>query len=168
MPSVSGLSREQRDKARKRAVKAALLGLHNTSSVHYTQEAAARWEGIRNRSEAAKGQFPAHSDCSSFATWCLWNGLQLEFGIDDIVNGLNWTAGYTGTMLNHGRPVRHMENVKPGDCVLYGTEWPGKHVAIVVGSQEGVPMVVSHGSDEGPFFVRYDYRPDVMQIRRYI
>jgi hypothetical protein len=64
--------------------------------------------------------------------------------------------------------VRHVENVKQADCVFYGTEWPGKHVAIVVGRQGGVPMVVSHGSEEGPFFVRYNYRPDVLQIRRYI
>jgi hypothetical protein len=98
----------------------------------------------------------------------LWNGLQLEFDVDDVVNGLDWTAGYTGTMLKNGRPVNHVENVKPGDCVLYGTEWPGKHVAIVVGRQEGVPMVVSHGSEEGPFFVRYDYRSDIIQFRRYI
>jgi hypothetical protein len=38
----------------------------------------------------------------------------------------------------------------------------------VVGRQDGVPMVVSHGSEEGPFFIRYDYRSDVMQFRRYI
>jgi hypothetical protein len=168
MPSVSGLDREQRRKARKRAVRAALLGLDNTSRIHYTQDATPRWEGIRNRLDAGHGKFPAHSDCSSFATWCLWNGLQLEFGVDDVVNGFDWTAGYTGTMLKNGRRVRHLENVKPGDCVLYGTEWPGKHVAIVVGRKDGVPMAVSHGSEEGPFLVRYDYRPDVLQFRRYI
>jgi hypothetical protein len=168
MPSVSGLPRAQRRKARKGAVRAALLGLRNPTSVHYTQDLTSRWEGIRKRHDASKGRFPKHSDCSSFATWCLWNGLQLAFGVDDVVNGLDWTAGYTGTMLNNGRPVRHVENVKQADCVFYGTEWPGKHVAIVVGRQGGVPMVVSHGSEEGPFFVRYNYRPDVLQIRRYI
>jgi hypothetical protein len=31
-----------------------------------------------------------------------------------------------------------------------------------------VPMVVSHGSEECPCFVRYDYRPDVAEFRRYI
>jgi hypothetical protein len=29
-------------------------------------------------------------------------------------------------------------------------------------------MVVSHGSEAAPFFVKYDYRSDVMQFRRYI
>jgi hypothetical protein len=52
--------------------------------------------------------------------------------------------------------------------VLYGSGTSPSHVTIVVGRQQGVPMVVSHGSEPGPFFVRYDYRSDVMQIRRYI
>jgi hypothetical protein len=38
----------------------------------------------------------------------------------------------------------------------------------VVGRQDGVPMVVSHGSEEGPFYVRYDYRSDILEFRRYI
>jgi hypothetical protein len=167
-PSLSGLALEQRRKARRRSVRAALLGLRNLSEVHYTQDALPRWEGIRNHLDASQGEFPAHSDCSSFATWCLWNGLKLQFEVEDVVNGSDWAAGFTGTMLNNGRRVHHVENVRPGDCVLYGTEWPGKHVAIVVGRQEDVPMVVSHGSEEGPFLLRYDYRSDVMQFRRYI
>jgi hypothetical protein len=44
---------------------------------------------------------------SSFATWCLWNGLALRFGLGDIVNAAGWTAGYTGTMLEHGLPVEY-------------------------------------------------------------
>jgi hypothetical protein len=168
MPSVSGLSRDQRQQARRAVVRAALLGLSNPPQTHYTQDAVQRWEGISKRRIAAEGKCPNHSDCSSYATWCLWNGLQVGFGVGDVVNDLGWTAGYTGTMLNHGKPVRHVENVKRGDCVLYGAGWPGKHVAIVVGRQDGVPMVVSHGSEEGPFLVRYDYRPDVIGFRRYI
>ncbi len=167
MPAVSGLDREQRAAARRAAVEAALLGLNNISEVHYTQDSR-RWEGIGNRRVAAKGKVPHHSDCSSFATWCLWNGLNLGFDIGDVVNGLDWGAGYTGTMLQNGKQVKRVEKVRQGDCVLYGTAWPGSHVAIVVGRQDGVPMVVSHGSEEGPFFVRYDYRSDVLEFRRYI
>ena len=167
MPSVSGLSRDQRIRARERVVQAALLGLNNATSVHYTMEAT-RWDGIKNRRDARLGQFPKNSDCSSFATWCLWNGLHLAFGLGDLVNGAGWAAGFTGTMLTHGRPVRHLANVRRGDCVLYGDGSPGKHVTIVIGRREGVPMVVSHGSEPGPFLLRYDYRSDVMQIRRYI
>ena len=171
MPSISGLSRDQRIRARDRAVQAALLGLNNTAAVHYvtpgTPESALRWDGIKNRRDARLGQFPKKSDCSSFTTWCLWNGLHLAFGLGDLVNGAGWTAGFTGTMITHGKRVRHLANVRRGDCVLYGGSSPS-HVTIVVGRREGVPMVVSHGSEAGPFFVRYDYRNDVMQIRRYI
>jgi hypothetical protein len=167
MPAVSGLDRDQRAEVRKAVVAAALSGLDNISQVHYTQDST-RWDGISNKRVASKGKFPHHSDCSSYATWCLWNGLKLGFDVDDVVNGLDWTAGYTGTMLQNGREVRRVEKVRQGDCVIYGSTWPGTHVAIVVGRQDGVPMVVSHGSEEGPFFVRYDYRSDVLEFRRYI
>ena len=174
MPSVSGLSRQQRSRARERAVQAALLGLHNKDEVRYTDpdvasEAALRRDGIKNSRRARLGHFPRHSDCSSFATWCLWNALFLPFGLDDVVNGASWTGGFTGTMLSHGKRVRHAKNARRGDCVLYGDEGTsGSHVTIIVGHKEGVPMVVSHGSDDGPFFLKFDYRDDVMQIRRYI
>jgi hypothetical protein len=167
MPSVSGLSRDQRIRARDRAVQAALLGLHNAPKVHYTMDAR-RWSGIKKHRDARVGEYPTQSDCSSFATWCLWNGLHLGFGLGDLVNGAGWNAGYTGTMLTHGKRVRHLANVRRGDCVLYGSGGTGEHVTIVVGKRQGVPMVVSHGSEGGPYFVAYNYRPDVMEIRRYI
>ena len=121
MPAVSGLDVEQRAAARQAAVRAALMGLDNISHVHYTQDSR-RWEGISDNRVAAKGKFPHHSDCSSFATWCLWNGLNLGFDVDDVVNGLDWTAGYTGTMLQNGKQVRRVEKVRQGDCVIYGSE----------------------------------------------
>jgi len=167
MPAVSGLDKDQRAAARQAAVKAALSGLDNISEVHYTQDSR-RWDGISNNRLAARGNVPHHSDCSSYATWCLWNGLSQGFEVGDVVNGLDWTAGYTGTMLQNGKQVRRAEKLRQGDCVIYGSAWPGTHVAIVVGRQDGVPMVVSHGSEAGPFFVRYDYRPDVLEFRRYI
>jgi len=167
MASVSGLSRDQRIQCRERVVQAALLGLSNTAQVHYTMDGR-RWSGIANSRNARLGQFPTHSDCSAFATWCLWNGLFLGFGLGDLVNGAGWTGGFTGTMLEHGKPVRHLANVRRGDCVLYGSGPPGNHVTIVVGKQGGVPVVVSHGSEPGPFKLAYNYRNDVMEIRRYI
>ena len=167
MASVSGLSREHRIRARDRTVQAATLALHHAPKVHYTQ-GAKRWDGIANRRNARTGEFPTNADCSSFATWCLWNGLRLGFGLGDLVNGAGWAAGYTGTMLTHGKRVRHLGNVMRGDCVLYGSGAPGEHVTIVVGIVGGVPMVVSHGSEAGPFYVRYNYRGDIMQFRRYI
>jgi hypothetical protein len=153
MAATSGLSRSDRLLCRDRVVAAALLAYHNAGGVHYTQ-GSRRWDGIKLDRRAVRGQFPAHSDCSSFATWCLWNGLYLRFHIRDIVNGHDWKAGYTGTMRDHGKRVGNIpHDLLRGDCVFY----PG-HVAIVVGRKNGVPMVVSHGSEGGPYNCRYNYR----------
>lgn len=168
MASVSGLARDQRIRARDRAVGAALLALHHAPQVHYTQMPA-RWEGINKKLNARLGQFPKNADCSSFATWCLWNGLQVGFGLGDLVNGATWSGGFTGTMLSHGKRVHDVGRVQRADCVIYGNGGSGEHTAIVVGrSKNGIPMVVSHGSEAAPFFVPYNYRKDIMQIRRYI
>jgi hypothetical protein len=162
MASVSGLNADQRAEAQARAAQAAKLCLAIRDKVHYTM-GSSRWEGIEKRRNAHLGQFPAHSDCSSFATWCLWNALFLKYGVDDVVNGQNWKAGYTGTMRDHGMRVRDVENVRRGDCVFYEG-----HVTIVVGRKaDGTLMVVSHGMEAGPFYVRYNYRRPT-QIRRYI
>jgi hypothetical protein len=168
MSSVSGLSRDHRIRARDRAVAAAILALHHAPQVHYTQ-GPQRWEGIHKKLNARLGQFPKHADCSSFATWCLWNGLHIGFGLRDTVNGADWTGGFTGTMLGHGKQVHELSNVQRADCVIYGANPSGEHTAIVVGrASDGTPMVVSHGSEAAPFFVRYNYRSDIKQIRRYI
>jgi len=71
-------------------------------------------------------------------------------------------------MLSHGKQVKHVENALRGDCVIYGRGFPGHHTAIIVGFKNGIPMIVSHGSQAGPFYLPYNYRSDVMQIRRYI
>lgn len=165
--SASGLDRHQRHIARQRTVQAALLGLKHATALHYT-EGAERWEGIATHRIANDGQYPKHADCSAFVTWCLWNGIHLTFNVADVVNGQSWRAGYTGTMLTRGREVEHIENVIHGDCVLYGPKTSPVHTAIVVGHSNGVPMVVSNGSEAGPFLLEYDYRSDVGQIRRYI
>jgi hypothetical protein len=168
MSSVSGLSRDQRIRCRDRVVQAAKLGLAHKAQVHYSQNLFKRWSGIRYHRNAALGQFPRNSDCSSFATWCLWNGLLLQFGLGDIVNGQGWNAGYTGSMLQHGRVVQDNSNVLRGDCVFYGSAWPGEHVTIVVSHLNGVPMVISHGEETGPWYIPYNYGSHIYQIRRYI
>lgn len=165
---MTALNLAQRTLARDRAVQAALLGLHHASAIHYSQ-GSGRWQGIAGHKVARKGQYPTVADCSAFATWCLWNGLHLGLGIKaDVVNGCSWNAGYTGTMAQHGREVLHLKNVLPGDCVLYGPAPTYEHVAIVVANKNGKPVVVSHGSEAGPFLLPYNYRSDVGQIRRYV
>lgn len=143
------------------------MGLRHRSQVHYTQKPVARWEGIHHHLKAARGQYPRNADCSSYATWCIWNGLD-HFDVRDTVNGLRWRAGFTGTMLEHGKPVRHRQNYLRGDCVIYGRGGTGAHTAIIVGTRNGTPFVVSHGSEAGPLFLPYNYRHDIMQVRRYV
>lgn len=161
MSSVSGLSEAHRNQAKARAVQAAILALHHAPDVHYTQKGD-RWQGINKKLVAAKGQFPKYADCSSFVTWCIWNGLFVPFGVRDTVNGAHWKWGYTGTMLEHGKIVRHRENVQGGDAALYSGH--GGHTALCVGGGQ----VISFGSEAGPFLLPIDYRSDLIEIRRYI
>jgi hypothetical protein len=166
MSSVSGLSKRHRLEARSRVANAAWLAYNKRGVVHYTQTSK-RWEGIDKHLNAKLGEYPKYADCSSFATWCLWNGLYVPFKVRDTVNGAAWKAGYTGTMLNHGKEVKHLENVLRGDCVIYGGG-VGKHTAIIVGVKNNRPMVISHGSEGGPYYVPYNYRPDINCIKRFI
>jgi hypothetical protein len=163
MPSVSGLDAQQRGRCKDRVVQAALLALAHPTAVHYTMDGR-RWEGIARNRQSRLGQFPAHSDCSSFATWCLWNGLFVKYGIGDVVNGHDWKAGFTGTMRTHGMRVGDQHNAQRGDCVFYDNP---SHVTIVVAREADGLKVVSHGNERGPFKVKFDYRR-VVQIRRYI
>lgn len=166
MSSVSGLSAPHRAHARNLAAHAALLGLRHAPAIHYTQQSA-RWDGIRLHLKAYRGEYPRNADCSAYVTWCLWNGLD-HYGVRDVVNAADWLGGYTGTMLDHGKPVAHLENVLRGDAVLYGHSKTGDHTAIIVGVRAGIPMVVSHGSEGGPYYLPYNYRPDIISLRRYI
>jgi hypothetical protein len=168
MSSVSGLSKANRAKARKIATDAAWLAYSHRNVISYTQ-GKSRWDGIDTTDYSEKNQYPRQADCSSFATWCLWNGLYVKFGVRDTVNGAAWKAGYTGTMLKHGKQVQHLENVLPGDCAIYGIPGTtGKHTAIVVGKKNGKIMVISHGSQSGPYYLPYNYRSDLICFRRYI
>ncbi len=62
MPSVSGLNREQRGRARDRVVQAALLALDNKDAMDYTDPTvqariALRWDGIQNRRNSWRKSF---------------------------------------------------------------------------------------------------------------
>lgn len=157
--SVSGLSERHRKEAVDAALQAAILGLHHEPSIHYTQ-GPLRWQGIDRHRVAAHGEYPNFADCSAFVTWCLWNGLWVRTGHhSDIVNGQNWRAGYTGTLLLHGRAV---DSPIPGDAIIYGPG-TGEHVTLYTGGG----LCVSHGSEAGPMLLPWRYRGDV-RIRRYI
>jgi hypothetical protein len=166
MSSYSGLNAHQRADARRIIVKGCELELRHPSSVHYTM-GADRWEAISRGARIDRGQLLTRGDCSSTATWLLWNALthaHRKLRIRDIVNGESWKAGYTGTLAEHGKRVVHDHNIKVGDLVLYGWRWPYEHVAVALGGG----LVFSHGSEGGPYRLPIDYRPDRAQVRRYI
>jgi hypothetical protein len=157
---AAGLTAAQRSHARRRAVQAALLAWRNRGSIHYTQ-GGARWQGINQNLQSRNGKFPHYADCSSLATWCIWNAIKVAYGARDTVNNLGWRAGFTGTMIANGSKVG---GLMPGDCIIYG-RWPnGGHTAIYVGNGKAV----SHGSEAGPLLVPWRYRGDVIALRRYI
>lgn len=153
------LTAQQKHSAVNLALQAAVLGYHHRDNIHYTQ-GSLRWQGISRNRKAWKGEYPNYADCSAYVTWCLWCGLH-HYLQPDVVNGQRWLAGYTGTMLRHGRVV---SQPLPGDAVIYGHGWPGEHTALYTGGG----LVVSHGSEAGPLLLPWRYRGDVLSIRRYI
>lgn len=159
--TYSGLSAKDRRKARRMVVEACHLMLAHKGQVHYTQDFLARWEGIATKLRAWEGQYPRHSDCSSSATWILWQAYH-HFGLKDKINGTGWKSGYTGTLATHGKRVWGPPKV--GDLVLYGYRWPYEHVAVSLGGRR----VFSHGSEAGPFELDIDYRSDRAMVRRFI
>lgn len=165
---MAPLTREQRSQARDIAVHAALIGLRHAPVIHYTQ-LSERWQGIADTRYAARGQYPNYADCSAFVTWCMWNALAVRFSRVDHVNGARWKAGYTGTLIGHGKAIRRSSEIMRADAVIYGPSRNNtEHTAIIVGRKNGVPMVVSHGSEGGPYYLPWNYRSDILSVRRYI
>lgn len=166
MSALSDLNTKDRIFGRDLAMQAAYLGLKNASALHYTEESL-RWYGILHQCRAWKGEFPLYADCSAFVSWCLWCALtHFPQSHKDIVNGENWTGGYTGTGLTHGESVLHSKTgLQRADVVYYGVKGTtGEHEAIYVGGGK----VISNGSEPGPFLLDMNYRNDMMDVRRYI
>jgi hypothetical protein len=164
MSSVSGLSPHHRAAARRIIAHGCELLLNHQTAVHYTEKSL-RWSAIQRQLLAQRGQILTEGDCSSTATWLLWCALYHEYGVRDVVNDESWRGGFTGTMLKHGKRVIHEANAQVGDLAIYGEPGTnGEHVAVCLGGG----IVFSHGSEAGPFRLPLHYRPDLMEIRRYI
>lgn len=147
--------------ARERVVRAAMLGVKNRDRIAYTLRAG-RWDGIDRGCRSYRGEYPRKADCSSFATWCIWDALGGRKVGSDIVNGAHWKAGFTGTQLKHGRRVS-LSHARPGDLVFYSGSNGVNHVAVAVAPGR----VVSHGSQAGPMLLPVTYRP-VTEVRSYL
>jgi cell wall-associated NlpC family hydrolase len=159
---LAGLTPAQLADERKFAVQAAQVALQHRSAVHYT-EGPRRWDGIDRGLLGMQNHYPSYADCSSFVTWCLWNGMRIHH-LPDTVNGKAWRSGNTDTQVQHGTPVDE-RNVLPGDLVFYGPRrGRATHVAFCLGNGQ----VISHGQEVDPTQKPVHYRGDVQQFRRYI
>lgn len=138
-------------------VKVARWGVAHEPDIHYAE---VRPIPVHVKPES----LPLTTDCSGFVTLCyLWGGARDPNG-----NGYSG-AGFTGTLLTHGRRIRKLRNALPGDLIIYGPA-PGHHVVVVV-ERGADPLCVSHGSEQGPGLVRHSdeakAQPAGFQVRRY-
>jgi cell wall-associated NlpC family hydrolase len=146
------------------ARRVALEGVNQRAHIHYTQ-AAARWQGIARGLRGPAHQ-PDYADCSAYTTWCFWTARVVLRGRagTDIVNGTAWKSGYTGTQIQHGRLHHHGVGAwYAGRTLVFYGRPTVEHVALYVGNGK----VVSHGTEAGPLYLDWDYRPDFSQARAY-
>jgi hypothetical protein len=131
---------------------------------HYSQDMVKRWVGISGGVCAPAA--PVYSDCSSSSTWVYWSVFGRE---TDFLNGQSWSAGYTGTLSQHGRLI-DLSAAKPGDLVFYGKAVGSiSHVSIYAGKKDGVDMTISHGSDPVGYYPIDAYGSlKRLQIRTYL
>lgn len=120
---------------------------------HYT-EGSQRWSGIAGH--VCPANAPRYSDCSSTVTWIYWT---LFGNGPDFMNNENWSAGYTGTLIQNGFQVS-TSALEVGDLCFY--YHPMHHVAIYVGGGK----IVSHGMDPVGYYP-VNYAP-LDYCRRYL
>lgn len=171
MSSYSGLNERDRAVARRLFIKGVEVLMAHPAQLHYSQDMTLRWEGIHDaiipwfNNGRINGRYPKHGDCSSTGTYLLWLALAHHFHLPDTVNGAAWKAGYTGTLIDHGKQVRDWSRLKVGDAIIYGASHSStEHVAWSIGGRRAF----SHGSEAGPFIVDFEYRHDIVGVRRYI
>lgn len=124
----------------------------------YKHRLTIKYDQFRPYQKCKPPQVPTMWDCSGFVTNCYYGG-----GASD-PNGRDFDgAGYTGTLLSHGKKISVIQ-LKPGDLILYGYSRgkPGfpvgspTHVSLFVG--EG--RVLSLGSYPMGYY-EYTYRSDL-------
>lgn len=116
-------------------------GIHNEPSIHYAQSRPI--DGINH-----PYQLPLDTDCSGFVTLCYkWAGAPDP-------NGRSFDGqGYTGTLLQHMKPIMKSQ-AKIGDVVVWGA-FPGHHTALIIGGPHDDPLLCSHGQEAGPVPIHY-------------
>lgn len=146
---------DARQHVRDEIVKWARWGCEHERDIHYEQV----------RPYPLEADLPLYTDCSGFVSLCYKLG-----GAYD-PNGSHYDGrGYTGTLLEHGRPVT-LAQAKPADLVIFGA-YPGHHVAVIVENDGHDPILVSHGQELGPLEIALSdealYQAPVVAFRTYL
>lgn len=118
-------------------------GIAHTTAIHYAEVRPIPLETYKRH------QLPVTTDCSGWVTCCYYAA-----GAPD-PNGLGYNgAGFTGTLLDHLRPIT-LAKAQPGDLVVFGSH-PGLHVVMVLEATGSNPLVGSHGSEAGPIAIAFE------------
>lgn len=115
-------------------------GIENAAAIHYAELRPIDGIGDPRR-------LPLTTDCSGFVTLCYaWAGVPDP-------NGLGYDGqGFTGTLLNHLRPIPP-DAVQPADVVVFGPP-PGHHAALALEAGAD-PLLCSHGGEDGPLAIAF-------------
>lgn len=151
------LSLAERKGAKRRAaiVAWAKWGVAHEPQIHYREV----------RPIPIKAKLPLVTDCSGFATLCYHMA-----GAPD-PNGFGYDgAGWTGTLLKHGRKINAIDCL-PGDLIVYGNPATGGHHVVIAIEHGPNPLCVSHGQERGPQLVRHsvekNYQPAGITFLRF-
>lgn len=141
---------------RHRVLAAAWEGYLKRDQIHYTM-GPRRMSGVRDK--ILLPNVPPYEDCSSFATWCYW----VAGALDPNYFGFNG-YGNTGSQFPHGKHV-DVAHARMADIAFYGwSNGEPEHEVIWAGNG----MVVSNGSEGGPYYDKWNYRSDLVGIRSYL
>ena len=114
----------------------------NRAKAAYTEQWPGRWQMVGDK----PGAFPISADCSGFVT-----GLARWAGAGD-PNGLNFTGGFTGTLLSHCNHIL-ISQARMGDLIVFGPG-TGSHAVFIM---ERLPLnnfyCASFGDSQGPIRV---------------
>jgi peptidoglycan hydrolase-like protein with peptidoglycan-binding domain len=143
---------------------AAFFWNQNRTSIHYLQ--------VRPFPLVVPPELPQNIDCSGFVTAVHHAAGSLNPNF--LAGGrMPWNGqGYTGTLLNGGRRTDSIKEMQPGDAVFYGSTKTASaafpvgaptHVALYVGDG----YVMTHGNEDGPEHVPYNYWSQINTYRIY-
>lgn len=150
------LSKKKKAAHRRKAVVAwAKWGVAHEPQIHYREI----------RPFPLSPRLPFITDCSGFATFCYFHACAPD------PNGFDYDgAGYTGTLLKHGRKINAMDCL-PGDLIVYGDPASGGHHVVIAIEAGPDPLCVSHGQERGPALIKHSvekmYQPKGITFLRF-